>query len=145
MADSDVVRARRRRAHLRGDHRDCGPKCTARRAAAAAAVPRSSTVTEAVEAFAAAVAGWPDDDPRRIELALARMLAARLDAGDAEWRAGEYLVGLMRTLSVDPEEPADVVDEIRARGAAREIERLTRSAPPPLRPAQHWVNGPPAS
>jgi hypothetical protein len=93
-------------------------------------VPRSDTVTEAVEVFAAAVTGWPEDDPRRIELALARMLAARLDSGEADWRGGEYLVGLMRTLAVDPDHPADVVDEIRARGAAREIERLARTGTP---------------
>lgn len=104
----------------------CGPNCTARRAAAAAAVPRVGTVTEAVEAFAAAVAGWPPEDPRRIELALARVIASRLDGGDGDWRMAEGLVGMMRTLAVEPEHPADVIDEIRARGAAREIERLAR-------------------
>jgi hypothetical protein len=35
----------------------------------------------------------------------------------------------MRTLAIEPERPADVIDEIRARGAAREIERLARQAP----------------
>jgi hypothetical protein len=82
-----------------------------------------------VEAFAAAVAGWPAEDPRRIELALCRLIAQRLDAGEGDWRSGEYLVGLMRTLAVDPEAPADVVDELRARGAAAEIERLARIVP----------------
>lgn len=77
-------------------------------------------------------------------LALARVLAARLDSGDGDWRGGEYLVGLMRTLAVDVEEPADVIDEIRAKGAAREIERLARSGPAPLHPAEHRVNGSPA-
>jgi hypothetical protein len=137
MADSDVTRARRRRAHLRGDHRECGPKCQARRAAAAAAVPRTETVTAAVEAFAAAVAGWPDDDPRRVSLALARLLAQRLDAGEADWRASEHLVGLMRTLAAYVEDPADVIDELRAKGAAREIERLTRTTPEKLQPGSY--------
>lgn len=139
MADSDVVRARRRRQHVRGDHRECGSTCTAKRAAAAAAVPQQSTVTAAVDLFAEAVGAWPEDDPRRIELALARLLASRLDNAEGDWRSGEYLVGLMRTLAVDPEQPADVVDEIRAKGAAKEIERLTRTAPAQVQPATHWV------
>jgi hypothetical protein len=146
MADSDVVRARRRRAHLRGDHRECGQGCTARRAAAAAAVPRQENVTAAVEAFAGAVAGWPAEDPRRVSLALARVYAAHLDGGGGDWRMGESLVGLMRTLAVEPEDPATVIDELRARGAAREIERLARTARGeviPVRPSQHWVNGAP--
>jgi hypothetical protein len=144
MPDSDVTRARRRRAHLRGDHRECGPKCVAKRTARAASVPACDTVTGAVEAFAAAVAGWPDTDPRRTELALCRMLAQRLDAGDADWRAGEYLTGMMRMLAVDVEHAADAIDEIRAEGAAAEIARLTRLAqgkPLPVQPAQHWANG----
>jgi hypothetical protein len=147
MADSDVVRARRRRAHLRGDHRECGPKCTARRAAAAAAVPACETVTAAVDEFAASVAGWPESDPRRVELALCRLWARMLDEreGDA-WRMGESLVQHMKTLSIEPERPADVIDEIRAQGAAREIQRLTqlaRGESLPARPRQHWVNGEP--
>jgi hypothetical protein len=128
MADSDVTRTRRRRAHLRGDHRGCGPKCEARRVARAAAVPAAGTVTEAVEAFADAVGGWAADDPRRTELALARALAGRLDAGDGDWRMAEGLVSLMRTLAVDPEEPPDVIDEIRAKGAAVRIAELARRA-----------------
>jgi hypothetical protein len=137
MADSDVTRARRHRAHRRGDHRECGPRCVQRRAAAAAAVPRQENVAAAVAAFAAAVTGWPDDDPRRVSLALAQLLARRLDAGEADWRAGESLIGVMRTLAVDVEDPADVIDEIRARGAAREIERLTRTAPEVLSPGSY--------
>jgi hypothetical protein len=132
---------------LRGDHRECGPGCTAKRAAAAASVPRCETVTASVEAFAAAVAGWPEDDPRRVELALCRLWARMLDEreGDA-WRMGESLVMHMKTLAIEPERPADVIDEIRASGAAREIERLTRLARGedlPVRPRQHWVNGQP--
>jgi hypothetical protein len=144
MADSDVVRARRRRAHLAGDHRVCGPRCTARRAAVAAAVPQCETVSEAVAAFSAAVAGWPDEDPRRTELALARLIAGRLDSGEAEWRAGEHLVMMMRSLAIEPEREADVIDEIRARGAARQIERMAREARGeqlPVHPGTFRVDG----
>jgi hypothetical protein len=130
MADSNATRARRYRAHHAGDHRECGARCAAVRAAVAASVPPCETVTAAVEAFTAAVAAWPPEDPRRTELALARMLAQRLDEGLADWRASEHLVTLMRTLAAQPEYPADVIDEIRARGAAREIERLARTARP---------------
>ena len=130
MADSAAVRARRRRAHLRGDHRECGPGCAALRTAAAAAVPRDcESVTEAVTAFADAVGGWPADDPRRTELALARVLAQRLDAGFGDWRQAEGLVQLMRTLAADPDRQPDFVDELRARGAARRVEVLARGAP----------------
>ena len=97
-----------------------------------------------MEAFAAAVAGWPPEDPRRTELALCRLIARRLDSGEADWRAGEQLVGLMRTLAIEPEHPADVIDEIRARGAARQIEHLARQARGeqlPVRPAVFRVNG----
>jgi hypothetical protein len=126
MADSDAVRARRRRAHLRGDHHDCGARCTARRVAIAAAASGAETVTEAVDAFAAAVSGWPDEDPRRVELALGRAFAARLDAGDGDWRMGEQLVQMMRSLAVEPDREADFIDELNAKGAARQIEHLTR-------------------
>ena len=149
MPDSEALRSRRHRAHQRGDHRECGPKCAARRAAARAAEPVVETVSQAVEAFCAAVAGWPESDPRRVELALCRVWARMLDEreGDA-FRIGEALAMHMKTLSIEPERPADVIDEIRARGAAREIERLAmhaRGESSPVRPAQHWVNGPPAS
>jgi hypothetical protein len=130
MADSNATRARRYRAHHSGDHRECGARCAAVRAAVAASVPPCETVTAAVEAFGTAVGAWPADDPRRTGLALARMLAQRLDEGLADWRASEHLVSLMRSLASQPEFAADVVDEIRARGAAREIERLARTARP---------------
>lgn len=100
-------------------------------------MPAAETVLAAVEAFAGAVAGWPADDPRRTVLALARVYAARLDSLDGDWRMGESLVGMMRTLAIEPENPADVIDEIRARGAARQIEhlaRLARGEQQPVRP-----------
>ena len=127
VADSEAVRARRRRAHLRGDHHDCGPKCTARRVEVAAAVTGAETVTEAVDAFAAAVGAWPDDDPRRVELALARAYAVRIDAGDGDRLMGEFVVGATKSLAVDPSAPADFVDEINAAGAARQLARLVRT------------------
>jgi hypothetical protein len=109
-------------------------------------VPACETVTAAVDAFSAAVAGWAADDPRRVSLALARAYAARIDAADGDWRMGEALVSLIRTLSLDVEEPPDFIDELRARGAAVQIESLAREARGerlPMRPAQHWTNGPP--
>jgi hypothetical protein len=107
-------------------------------------VPASETVSQAVTAFADAVAGWAADDPRRVSLALARAYATRLDAGDGDWRMGESLIGLMRTLAMDVEVPPDFIDELRARGAAQTIEHLARQARGeslPLRPRVFQVNG----
>jgi hypothetical protein len=81
----------------------------------AAAEPQAQSVTEAVEVFAVAVGGWAADDPRRVNLALARLYAAHLDSGNGDWRMGESLVGMMRTLAVDPEDPPNFIDELRNR------------------------------
>lgn len=93
-------------------------------------MPSGETVTEAVEAFAVAVTGWPADDPRRVQLALARALAVRLDSGDGDWRMVEGLVSMMKSLAVDPKHPADFIDELNAQGAARQLERLAKTAAP---------------
>jgi hypothetical protein len=96
----------------------------------AASVPRAESVSAAVDAFAETVAAWPDGDPRRVELAAVRQLAARLDDGTGDWRMSELLVNMMRQLAVDPDLPATVVDRLRAQEAAARVRELV---PPGVR------------
>lgn len=126
MADSDLERQRRRRAHLRGDHRACGARCTARRVDRAAASSGAETVVGAVDAFAATVAPWPPEDPRRVTLAVCRRMAEALDAGATDVRISDYVVSAIGGLADLAAGPADVVDELNAQGAARLVGILAR-------------------
>jgi hypothetical protein len=71
------------------------------------------------------------------------MLMALAEAGD-RW-APERLRMVRWTRREVDEWGVDFVIQLRVRGYAREIERLTGTAPAEVRPAVHWLNGPPAN
>jgi hypothetical protein len=70
------------------------------------------------------------------------MLMALAEAGD-RW-APERLRMVWWTRREIDEWGLDVISRLRVQGYAREIERLTGTAPAEIRPAVHWLNGPPA-
>jgi len=101
MADSDALRARRRRRHLAGDHSLCrhegaggDPAGAAARLAAAAAPDGLVAAVVALEE--------PRDAPGRALVELARLLAGRLvEASDG--RAQAALAGRLRDVLVQLE------------------------------------------
>ncbi|MGO9079038.1 MAG: hypothetical protein ACLQDY_08330 [Streptosporangiaceae bacterium] len=116
------VRQARRRAHLRGDHRLCGPKCLAGRVQDAVdAAERPGTVSAAVAAFAETVS-FPPSDPRSVTLACATALAELVDAGVAPVLASGQVSTMVAALGRFPGDGPSPLDTARARVAAKQVE-----------------------
>lgn len=135
MPEDSAMRSRRYRAHRRGDHSLCGPKCRAAVVSRAVAgeLPALGGVTEAVVEFAdGLLPHWPSSDPRRISLSAAYRLAVMVDAGDAPVAAVRSLQDIVAWLALQPNEAANPVDELRARRHARVVAALAGlTAEPP--------------
>jgi hypothetical protein len=87
----------------------------------------------------------PAADPEAAALAVLDryrgMLQALRDAGDIH--APQRLRVLWHARRDIEQWGMDTISRLRLQGYERAIEELTRSEPLPLRPAQHWANGPP--
>jgi hypothetical protein len=114
--DSPALRARRSRLHRKGDHSLCRPeRCPD-------APPDDAGVSVALEAFLADLR-FPEHDIRQVLLAVARKLAAALDRRPNGAIAHE-LGTVLNQLVEHPNEPADQVDELRARRAVRRMQLM---------------------
>jgi hypothetical protein len=128
MALTGAERQKRRRAHARGDHRLCGPKCTAQQVrVAVSTVQKASTVSDAVEKFAATVA-FDDGDPRSVGLACAFVLARFVDDGVAPVMAAGQVSSIITGLAGHPGEGPNQLDVIRARTYAKHVQLATNFA-----------------
>lgn len=125
MALSPRERSQRSRAHHRGDHSFCPDPARCERDATPY-VADAESATEGVRALLA-VTQYPEDDPRAVLSVVAVRLAERFDAEPSAAMARE-LRGVLGDLSSHPNEPPGIVDELRARYMARQVEGLLRSS-----------------
>lgn len=140
MADDAAARARRYRAHRRGDHSLCDPErrcdvtapAVTRDVSALSVTPpvppepgeRSPGGMEtAVQAFVDALP-HPSGDPRAILGQIAVQLARRVDEAGALPAAVKELRILLMQLAETPNASAGTVDEIRLRRAQRRLDAL---------------------
>jgi hypothetical protein len=122
MADSDALRARRKRLHAAGDHGLCWPERCPAALALHQPLPEAPDAPEGVGPTEAAMDTYtlalqlPLEDPRRPLVEAALVLARAIDGGrrvDACARELRILVGYMAEF----DRVADKVDELRARRA----------------------------
>jgi hypothetical protein len=83
-------------------------------------------VAAAVEAFIRET-HYPASDPRCLSLAVAARLAEALDRDSSNAAVARELSNIVRWIAVDPAAPADGIDELRAKRAARRVELLLPS------------------
>jgi hypothetical protein len=132
MADSASLRGRRWRAHRAGDHSLCGERCLNERVRAAersddeVELRQAPGVAAAVEAFIRET-HYPASDPRCLSLAVAARLAKAIDRDPGNAAVARELSNIIRAIAVDPAAPADAIDELRAKRAARRVEMLLPS------------------
>jgi hypothetical protein len=128
--DSDALRARRYRAHNRGDHSLCSPeRCRDARDArdVAEVLPEGGmTVSEATAATVAALS-FPPEDPRSTLSVVAMRLAEAFDIAPSASLARE-LRQCLGELVDHPGAPAGVVTELVARRLARRVDGVITHA-----------------
>jgi hypothetical protein len=128
--DSDAVRARRSRAHRRGDHHLCSPeRCRDARDASdvAAVVPVGGMSVAAATAATVAALSFEAGDPRSTLCVVAVRLAEGFDAKPSAALARE-LRQCLGELVDHPSQPAGIVTELVARRMARRVDGLLRAA-----------------
>jgi hypothetical protein len=128
MADSAAVRARRRRAHSRGDHSLCTARCPATDKKQVADRPPVSGPVEASVRDLAQALRFGERDPRAAMTVMAVRLAAAVDEGASASVARE-LRTILVWLAESPAVPHDLVDELRARRAHRRVTSLLDEHP----------------
>ena len=132
MADSAAVRNRRARAHKRGEHGFCGPRCAvvaANGSAETAGTVRDETVTVALYGVLAGLVGQlGPDDPKQLIAAVARTAARRIDDGAPMHGTASLLLEMVKDLSQEPGRPGDRFDMVLAGRHQRRLESALAQA-----------------
>ncbi|MDF3141788.1 MULTISPECIES: hypothetical protein [unclassified Streptomyces] len=132
--DSDALRARRYRAHSRGEHHLCSPdRCWGARTLDGDDDEAPATITAAVHAFIGALPEGVDDGARAVLAQVAERLAEAMDHG----RPGPGLGVLSRELrsvigALGEAEQSDsyaVLDDLKAKRAQRRVSLLLDAFP----------------
>jgi hypothetical protein len=129
VADDAALRNRRLRAHKAGNHELCSSRCKVRRVANVAKLgPAPESVFDAVRLFARSVDGWPEDDPRRVRVAVAFQLALQADGGDVA--AMKELLRVINDLVVfDIDRDPDTLDALKYLGLEEALAWIAKHDP----------------